>query len=227
MRKFFIFGASLILLLALLFILKRGGEKSFCANQISCIKDLSGTYDKTASEAQFADTVFPVPKQIARLFPQPKVLGNTTGEKRIEINLSTQKLSTYEGDRLVYDFPVSTGKWYETPTGTFYIWVKLRHTRMSGGNPAIGTYYNLPNVPFTMFFANNQIPKAQGFGIHGAYWHNNFGHPMSHGCVNMRPEDAEKLFYWAGPPASGHTTYADSANSGTKIIIYGQTPKES
>ena len=65
---------------------------------------------------------------------------------------------------------------------------------MSGGS---GTdYYNLPNVPHTMFYYND-------FGLHGAYWHNNFGHTMSHGCVNMRPVDAKTLFEWADGPTKG------------------------
>ena len=75
---------------------------------------------------------------------------------------------------------------------------------MSGGTG--NDYYNLPNVPFVMFFQNEKIPGIRGFGIHGAYWHNNFGHAMSHGCINMRIIDAEKLFKWA--------------EVGTKVIIY-------
>ena len=95
-----------------------------------------------------------------------------------------------EGDATVNSFLVSTGKWYPTPTGEWRIWTKLRYTRMKGGSKALGTYYDLPNVPYTMYY-------NQGYGIHGAYWHNNFGHPMSHGCVNMRPVEAGIVFSWA------------------------------
>ena len=72
---------------------------------------------------------------------------------------------------------------------------------MTGGHGA--DFYDLPNVPYTMYFYNNQILKAWGYSLHGTYWHNNFGTPMSHGCVNLRTEDAEKLFYWAGPEMQG------------------------
>lgn len=97
---------------------------------------------------------------------------------------------------------------------------------MEGGNKAWGTYYNLPNVPYTMYFYNNEVPKTRGYGIHGAYWHNNFGHPMSHRCVNMKPEESEKLYFWADPSVKGNTTYADKDNPGTKIVIYGTAPNE-
>jgi len=95
-----------------------------------------------------------------------------------------------EGDTTVGSFLISSGKWSPTPTGEWPIWIKLRYTRMKGGSKALGTYYNLPNVPYTMYY-------NQGYGIHGAYWHNNFGQPMSHGCINMKPEEAGIVFNWA------------------------------
>ncbi len=122
-----------------------------------------------------------------------KVLGQTTphdDNKWVEINLSEQKLYMKEGTNTIASFLISSGKWAPTPTGNFAIWTKLRYTTMAGGNPALGTYYNLPNVPYTMYF-------YQGYGIHGTYWHNNFGNPMSHGCVNMRTEEAGIVYNWA------------------------------
>jgi lipoprotein-anchoring transpeptidase ErfK/SrfK len=56
-----------------------------------------------------------------------------------------------------------------------------------------------------MFYSNNEIPQSAGFSIHGAYWHNNFGHPMSHGCVNMKTTDAKKLFEWVDDPSVKET----------------------
>jgi hypothetical protein len=98
---------------------------------------------------------------------------------------------------------------------------------MEGGSQELGTYYYLPNVPFTMFFANDEIPKWRGYGIHGTYWHNNFGHPMSHGCINMKTEEVEQLFYWALPDLRGKTSiYASEDNPGTPIVIYGEAPNE-
>lgn len=198
-----------------------------CANSISCIKDLSGKYEPNEKEAVFMGRKVTVPSEIAQNITEKPVLGETTpSNKRIFIDLANQRVYAYEGDKLVYSFLVSTGKWGRTPTGEFRIWVKLRYTRMSGGNSAIGTYYNLPNVPFVMFFYNNEIPKSMGYSLHGTYWHNNFGHVMSHGCVNMKTEEAEKIYYWADPPTNGNLTYATNGNPGTPIIIYGQASME-
>jgi lipoprotein-anchoring transpeptidase ErfK/SrfK len=114
--------------------------------------------------------------------PQP-VAGN--GARWIDINLSEQRLYAYEGDVAVNVFIVSTGTWaHPTVTGTFKIWNKTRVQDMSGPG------YYLPNVPYVMYFYKD-------YGIHGTYWHNNFGTPMSHGCVNLTIPDAEWLYYWA------------------------------
>lgn len=219
-----IFMVSAFLLISIA-IFKHNNPSNFCANSISCIKDLSGTFEEESPNGEFLGRTLDVPRQLAQNPPVSQVLGNTTQEKRIEINLSNQHLYAYEDNNLIYDFPVSTGKWSPTPTGSFRTWIKLRYTRMQGGNKAWGTYYNLPNVPYTMYFYNDSIPKTQGYGIHGAYWHNNFGHPMSHGCINMRTEDAGKLYEWADPPTKAHTTYVDNNNPGALVIIYGETPK--
>lgn len=103
----------------------------------------------------------------------------------IDIDLSQQILYAFEDDTLVNSFYVSTGTYlHPTVTGQYNIYIKLRYTDMRGED------YYLPDVPFTMYF-------YEGYGIHGTYWHSNFGTPMSHGCVNMRTSEAEWLFYWA------------------------------
>lgn len=126
-----------------------------------------------------------------------QVLG--VSDRWIEINLSEQRLYGWEGNNQIYNYLVSTGKWAATPTGNFAVWTKLASTTMSGGSKALGTYYYLPNVPCTMYF-------HKGYGIHGTYWHDNFGTPMSHGCVNMRTPEACELFNWAsvGTPVRIH-----------------------
>jgi lipoprotein-anchoring transpeptidase ErfK/SrfK len=186
----------------------------------------TGAYDPKGTTATFLGTTIAVP-QYEVYADNTSVLGETNGaNKRIEVDLTNQKLYAFEGDKKVYEFPVSTGKYGTTPTGTFQIWIKLQSTRMQGGNKALGTYYNLPNVPFTMYFYNDQVPKWKGFGIHGAYWHNNFGHPMSHGCVNLHPDNARTLYLWANPVTNGKwTTYASEYNPGTPVVIYGTTPQ--
>lgn len=154
------------------------------------------------------------------------ILGNNDGaNKRIEVDLTNQRLYAYEGDRKVFDFLVSTGKWGRTPTGTFKIWHKTAATKMEGGSKALNTYYYLPNVPFTQFFAGGDIAASRGFGIHGTYWHNNFGHPMSHGCINMKTSEAEQLFYWTTPNLNGKRIVGSTEdNPGTTVIIYGTAP---
>lgn len=197
---------------------------SFCANSISCIKDLSGKFESGQTQGVFMGRSVNVPTALAEIIPSTRVLGDTTGDKQIDVDLTNQHLYAYQGGQLLYSFPVSTGKWHPTPTGTFHIWIKLKATRMTGGSGA--DYYDLPNVPYTMFFYNDEVSKSQGFSVHGAYWHNNFGHPMSHGCINMRPEDAAVLFAWADPPTTGFQTYATDQNPGTEVVIYGQAPTD-
>jgi lipoprotein-anchoring transpeptidase ErfK/SrfK len=154
-----------------------------------------------------------------------KVLGESSGPKRIEVDLTNQRLYTFEGDKMIHNFLVSTGKWGRTPPGTFNIWIKLRSTKMEGGSKALRTYYYLPNVPYVMYFYNAEIPKWRGYGIHGAYWHNNFGHPMSHGCINMKPEEAGIVYEWTQPDLQGKSSiYASEENPGTPITIYGTAP---
>ncbi len=112
----------------------------------------------------------------------------------IDVNVSTQRVTAYEGNRAVYSVPASTGiARYPTLLGRFRVYVKLRSTRMTGPG------YDLPNVPYTMYY-------YQGYAVHGAYWHNNFGRPMSHGCVNLRPSDAKWFFNFAsvGTPVVVH-----------------------
>ena len=145
----------------------------------------NGEFDENATAAIFDGEIVDYPKTSlaqANIHPilDSQVLGTTNSkgeEKWIEVSLDTQMLRAWEGSNIVMEFPISSGKWYPTPKGTYNIWYKTRNQRMVGGSKELGTYYNLPNVPHNMFF-------YKGFAIHGAYWHNNFGQSMSHGCVN-------------------------------------------
>lgn len=160
--------------------------------------------------------------------PIHNVLGEQSPEdKHIEVDLANQRVYAFEGTTKVYDFPTSTGKWGRTPTGEFTIWVKMKSVLMSGGSGA--TYYYLPNVPYTMFFSGPNAGASMGYSLHGTYWHDNFGHPMSHGCVNLRTEDAKTLFNWVTPVVTDPKVWSISAtkeNPGTKILIYGTPPDE-
>jgi lipoprotein-anchoring transpeptidase ErfK/SrfK len=115
----------------------------------------------------------------------PPDVAGADGEHWIDVNLSQQRLYAYAGDTLMNSFIVSTGTW-QTPTvtGKFKIWIKVRSQAMTGPG------YYLPDVPYVMYFYKD-------YGLHGTYWHNNFGTPMSHGCVNLTIPDAEWLYNFA------------------------------
>jgi lipoprotein-anchoring transpeptidase ErfK/SrfK len=186
-------------------------------------EELSGRFDRADVSGQFHSKT--VVSELADSTTKTSVLGSSTSAKKIEVNLTNQRLYALENNGVVMEFPISSGLWGRTPTGTFRVWIKLRYAKMEGGNKALNTYYYLPNVPYTMYFSNNEVPSWRGYGIHGAYWHNNFGHPMSHGCINMRIEDAGKLYYWAEPTLGDKPSIRASAgNPGTEIIIYGKAP---
>jgi len=169
-----------------------------CANSRTCKSDLLVNVDNNAIGMFQGQKVIPPKIDLAldTLKPEYAVLGASadTGEKHIYINLDTQTLYAYQGKTQVMKTLISSGKWGRTPVGNFNVWSKLRSTRMAGGSGADA--YDLPNVPYVMYFYHD-------FGLHGAYWHNNFGHTMSHGCVNMRIVDAKELYGWIDGPVSG------------------------
>jgi hypothetical protein len=183
---------------------------------------ISSKIDKDVKTGEFHGNKVGVPSvsmfdsQLANDTEDIDILGKKSSSKKnervIKISLKEQKLFMYEGSKMKKSFKISSGLWGWTPTGEFKIWTKLTSTLMTGGSKALGTYYYLPNVPYTMYFYNSSIPKSRGYGIHGAYWHNNFGQPMSHGCINMKPDEAKILFDWASAEKG--------SDSGTKIVIY-------
>ena len=182
-------------------------------------------FNPTCTTAVCDNITIPIPSMEPKTDIQ--LTAATGGEKRIEVDLTNQRVYAYEGDKQVFNFLVSTGKWGRTPTGIFTIWIKLLYTRMTGGSKVLHTYYDLPNVPYVMFFSNDVTPKEAGYSLHGTYWHHNFGHPMSHGCVNLSIPDAEKLYYWTLPDLKGKTSIKATAdNPGTKVIIYGNPPAQ-
>lgn len=114
-----------------------------------------------------------------------------SGLKWIEVNLTKQTTTLYSGEQALQTFTISSGVHpWPTPTGTYKVWFKNRIQRMRGGSREAGDYYDLPNVRWNTYF-NRDI------GFHTAYWHNNFGRPMSHGCINMREADAKVVFDFA------------------------------
>ena len=120
----------------------------------------------------------------------------------VDVTPTRQILSLYEGNSEVYACRISSGaKWnaegaiveeWGTPIGENHrIWRKMISTHMSGGQT--GTGYDLPGVAWTTLFT------GEGVAVHSTFWHNDFGTPRSHGCVNCAPDDAKYVFRWTLP----------------------------
>jgi len=139
-----------------------------------------------------------------------------TAEKWISVDLSHQRAYAWEGNRLIKRFAISSGK-ARTPTvtGVFRLWAKVSSQTMSGGSYATGDYYNLPNVQWVQYFYRD-------YALHGAYWHNKFGTPTSHGCVNLTNADAKWLYEWTSPTIAEHGWHIldDSMEPGTLVIVH-------
>lgn len=113
-------------------------------------------------------------------------------ERWIEVDTSTQTLLAWEGDELAYEGAVSTGLEPDyTPTGVFAIDLKFETAEMQNAETAdLDEQYDIDDVPYVMYYDGH-------YAIHGAYWHDAFGTPVSHGCVNMPVADAAWLYDWA------------------------------
>lgn len=163
------------------------------------------------------------PPSFAELFAEAPMGANGVPEyplvptdgKWISVDLDHQRAYAWEGNKLLKKFAISSGK-ARTPTvtGVFRIRAKVSSQTMEGGSVAEGDYYNLPNVQWVQYF-------YQDYALHGAYWHNKFGTPTSHGCVNLTNSDAKWLFDWTSPtvPYRGWH-FMDSANPGTLVIVH-------
>jgi len=221
---FLAFGFFIAIIGLGFFILKKSFIDLPCANSLSCEESLSFSVNNEETAVFNGETLTPPKIDLSLISEETNVLGSeaATSNKRIEVDLTTQTLKAYENDSLYMEAKVSSGKLFPTPTGEFTIWRKIRATKMSGGSGA--GYYYLPNVPYVMFFSNAQVAAGRGFSLHGTYWHNNFGHPMSHGCVNMKITDVKKLYEWADPPTTAEQKQSNPGETGTKIIIYGEAP---
>lgn len=139
-------------------------------------------------------------------------------EKRIEVNLAKQWVQCYEGSDLVFTTKVSTGRKFEgevywTPEGEFVTYRKRPSRHMAAGNLASG--YDLPGVPWVAYI------NEAGVSFHGTYWHNDYGVPRSHGCINMTPQAAKWLYRWTHPvvPSYEQEIWVDY---GTSVDIYIQ-----
>jgi hypothetical protein len=161
---------------------------------------------------------------IAHTAPPPKDVA--PGEKWIDVNLSTQMLTAYEGEKPVFVTIVSSGKHddedkakdHRTVQGSFRIFEKHIAATMEADTATDGPY-KIEDVPWIMYFEGS-------YALHGAFWHASFGRERSHGCVNMQPIDAKTLFAWTGPtvPPGWHGVKATDKNPGTRVFVH-EDPK--
>ncbi len=142
-------------------------------------------------------------------------------DKRIEISLTDQTVTCYEGEKSVFHTLVSTGVGgpttngvpRNTPEGNFNIGWKMPVRHMGYGNLTDDIYaYELVGVPWCCFFVST------GVAFHGAYWHDNYGNKMSSGCVNMRPDEAKWLYRWTLPITPPDRWYLDG--QGTEVKVF-------
>ena len=144
------------------------------------------------------------------------------GEKWLDINVTRQTLVAYEGTKPVYATLVSTGEaGLEDPSttkatkrGIFRIHTKYLTATMD--SRVVGEEFELRDVPYVQYF-------TEGYALHAAYWHDVFGQPKSHGCINLAPEDARRLFFWTGPqvPPGWHGASAGNAGkTGTVVFVH-------
>lgn len=141
-------------------------------------------------------------------------------DKYVDVDLTTQTIKAYEKGVVVFSTTISSGlnmrvggSNLRTPTGTFNIMEKKPSKHMGDGSLASDIEaYELPGVPWTCFFTN------KGHAFHGTYWHDNFGVPMSHGCLNMRNDEAKWLYRWLTPVNKGAEYF--SRGYGTTINIF-------
>lgn len=147
-------------------------------------------------------TTFDIPKNVK------------PGEYWIDVDLTKKILTLFEYDKAVFATYAATGEATSpTVTGTYRVWYKLLKTRMQGGPPAADHYYDLPDVPWVMFY-------YRGFSIHGTYWHDKFGTRQSAGCTNLTNGDAEFIFYKTLPALPDDETSIFSTDTNPGTVIY-------
>ncbi len=151
------------------------------------------------------------PEELAPLSPDVPA-----EEKRILVSLPEQRMAAFEGDRGVYHARISSGTgsgeshYASTPTGDFTTFFKRPAGHMVGGS---GSGYDLPGVPWACYINNN------GVSFHGTYWHNDFGVPHSHGCINLNNEDAKWLYRWTTPQVPEGNRQIYEPGTGTAVHI--------
>ena len=162
-----------------------------------------------------------VPAKVIRLVPDSELTALSpdvpSDDKAIMVDLASQMLTAYEKDRVVFMTRVSSGVrldegGFSTPRGLFRIVLKRPCRHMTASASEYGSGFDLPGVPWVSYFT------LDGIALHGAYWHNNYGVPSSHGCINMAPQAAKWIYRWTLPTIPPEE-YAYSGAYGTRVLI--------
>lgn len=135
-------------------------------------------------------------------------------QKHIVVDLTSQMVTAFEGEQMVFSQRCSSGaKGTETPRGEFSTYHKGPSVHMTNDGDALEKIYNLPGVPWCSFFT------GAGNALHGTYWHNDYGQPRSHGCVNLPSEAAKFIYRWTKPNVPPDVDYIHKPGEGTKVTI--------
>ncbi|MFW5738738.1 MAG: L,D-transpeptidase [Myxococcota bacterium] len=155
--------------------------------------------------------------------PGPPPADLKPGERWIDVDIDSQTLVAFEGDKPVYATMISSGKKgrtrktdHSTVLGAFRVREKHVAATMDGDGAAPGEGpYSIQDVPYVLYF-------ERSYAIHGAFWHNNFGTRMSHGCVNLAPLDAKRIFFWSEPriPRGWHGMWSTPDRPGSYVVVH-------
>ena len=184
--------------------------------------DWYGAFDELPPTATYW-----VPAQDIRRIPRAEIapIRPFAGDKRIEVDLSKQQVDCFENDALVFSCRCASGAAFTmddgtiadfgTPRGEHYVLLKQASRHMVGEDEESPDYFDLPGVPWDTFF------DLEGRAIHGTYWHNDYGVPRSHGCVNVSIDDARWVYRWTHPVGAYADDYIQSNwRVGTPINIF-------
>jgi len=161
---------------------------------------------------------FYVPSHDMRLVPNDELTllspDVPQDDKLIVVDRESQMVTAFEGEKLVFSQRCSSGaQGTETPQGNFRTYHKSPAVHMTNQGDALENIYNLPGVPWCSFFT------GLGHALHGAYWHNDYGRPRSHGCVNLPSEAAKFIYRWTQPNVPPDADYVHQPGEGTRVQV--------
>lgn len=181
-------------------------------------KELRGTHYEKLREGTWIKRA-----HVRKTMPGPLPADLQPNERWIDVNLTTQTVVAFLGDKPVYATLMSSGKKskikekdHSTPVGEWRIREKHITTTMDGDGSAAGDLpYSIEDVPYAMYY-------HKAYAVHAAFWHSNYGVQMSHGCLNLSPLDAKHLFFFADPPipAGLHGVWSSETNPGTRVVVH-------